>query len=618
MTITRRDFLNGTALAIAAGLAPAQLLHAQPRAGAPSAAYPPALTGLRGNHAGTYTLAHSLAREGAKYPAVLAREAFDLVVVGGGLSGLAAAWFYRRRFGANRRILILDNHDDFGGHAKRNEFTVRGKRLVTYGGSAEMPASAAGDAAVRELLAGMGLDAAQPPAAADPYAALGMGRAVFFDAEHFGRDQWVAGDPFGEAIDARSGARAGGPSGGPDPAALSRFLDSAPLPVADRAALTRLVAGTTDYLPALSGAERTAALRAMRYATFLRDKAGIGLAGQRFLRSRSLDAYALDADGISVADAIAIGLPAGANMPAPAGNARLGKSPASRLWFADGNASLARLLVQSLIPDVARIAAPAQVVSAAFDYGHLDRDGQPVRLRLNSTAIAVEPDGPITRVTYGFSGNLHRVEARHVVLAGYNMMIPYLLPSLPAQQKATLHNEAKAPLVYTKVALDHWQAFAALRTRRIHAPAMTYTDLWLEPPAGREPSDPAVLHMLHVPAVPDSGMPARDRFRAGRALLLGTPFDAMERDIRAQLDRMLGHQGFASKDVIRGITVNRWAHGYSYMPDSLAGENVAPDAAWPGLAGVGNISIANSDNAGSPSLTAAVAQGKRAIERLPG
>ncbi|SOY43545.1 NAD(P)/FAD-dependent oxidoreductase [Cupriavidus taiwanensis] len=616
MTITRRDFLNGTALAIAAGLAPAQVLHAQPRAGAPSAAYPPALTGLRGNHPGTYTLAHSLAREGAKYPAVLAREAFDLVVVGGGLSGLAAAWFYRRRFGANRRIMILDNHDDFGGHAKRNEFTVRGKRLVTYGGSAEMPASAAGDAAVRELLAGLGLDAAQPPAAvaADPYAALGMGRAVFFDAEHFGRDQWVAGDPFGEAIDARSSQRVGGPGA----AALSRFLERAPLPAADRAALARLAAGTTDYLPALSGAERSAALRTMRYAAFLRDHAGIGLAGQRFLRSRSVDAYALDADGISVADAIAIGLPAGANMPAPADHARLGKSPASRLWFADGNASLARLLVQSLIPGVARVAAPAQVASAAFDYSRLDREGQPVRLRLNSTAIAVEPDGPITRVTYGFSGDLHRVEARHVVLAGYNMMIPYLLPSLPAQQKAMLHNEAKAPLVYTKVALDHWQAFAALRTRRIHAPAMPYTDLWLEPPAGREPSDPAVLHMLYVPTVPDSGMPARDRFRAGRALLLGTPFDAMERDIRTQLDRMLGHQGFASKDVIRAITVNRWAHGYSYMPDSLAGENVAPEAAWPGLAGVGNISIANSDNAGSPSLTAAVAQGKRAIERLPG
>ncbi|WP_354684026.1 FAD/NAD(P)-binding protein [Cupriavidus necator] len=614
MTITRRDFLNGTALTIAAGLAPVQWLHAQQGAG--GSAYPPALTGLRGNHEGTYTLAHSLAREGAKYPRVLAREAFDLVVVGGGLSGLAAAWFYRRRFGANRRVLILDNHDDFGGHAKRNEFTVRGKRLVTYGGSAEMPPGAATDAAVRELLAGLGLDASRQPEAplADPYAALGMGRAVFFDAEHFGSDQWVAGDPFGDLIDARSGQR----PDRPDAATLARFLDHTPLPAADRAALARLAAGATDYLPGMSATERAAALRTLRYSTFLRDKAGIGLAGQRFLRGRPNDAYALDADGISVADAIAIGLPAGANMPPPVVNPRLGKSPASRLWFPDGNAPLARLLVQNLIPGVAPVASPADVVTVAFDYSRLDRDGAPVRLRLNSTAIAVEPDGNITRVTYGFGGNLHRVEARHVVLAGYNMMIPHLLPSLPAAQKTVLHDEAKAPLVYTKVALDHWQAFAALRTRRIHAPAMAYTDLWLEPPAGREPSDPAVLHMLYVPTVPDSGMRARDRFRAGRAFLLGTPFEVLEREIRAQLDRMLGRAGFASKEVIRGITVNRWAHGYSYMPDSLSGENVAPDAAWPNLAGVGNISIANSDNAGSPSLTAAVGQGKRAVDRLPG
>ena len=140
MTITRRDFLNGAALSIAAGIAPAGLVG-QARAQAAAAGYPPALTGLRGNHAGTFTLAHGLAREGTTYPTVLARESYDLVVVGGGISGLATAWFYRQKFGADRRILILDNHDDFGGHAKRNEFTVRGKTLVSYGGSAEMPSA---------------------------------------------------------------------------------------------------------------------------------------------------------------------------------------------------------------------------------------------------------------------------------------------------------------------------------------------------------------------------------------------------------------------------------------------------------------------------------------------
>ena len=119
-SITRRDFLNGAALTIAAGLTPAAQLAAQPRR------YPPALTGLRGQHAGSFEVAHALAREGRKFPVegLPVEETYDLVVVGGGISGLAAAWFYRRAK-PSARILILDNHDDFGGHAKRNEFTPR-------------------------------------------------------------------------------------------------------------------------------------------------------------------------------------------------------------------------------------------------------------------------------------------------------------------------------------------------------------------------------------------------------------------------------------------------------------------------------------------------------------
>ncbi|CAG9164386.1 NAD(P)-binding protein [Cupriavidus pampae] len=638
MTITRRDFLNGTALTIAAGLAPSALLEAAAQgtsqraaaASAPVAAtgsaspYPPALTGLRGNHAGTFTLAHSLAREGATYPTVLAQESYDLVVVGGGLSGLAAAWFYRRKFGAKARILILDNHDDFGGHAKRNEFTVRGRKLVTYGGSADMPASAAGNAAVRTLLAGVGLDATRAPALPQtPFAALGMGRAVYFDAEHFGRDGLVAGDPFADLIDAR--ATGGGTR--PTPDVLQRFVDAAPLAAQERAALLKLAAGEVDYLAGMAPGDRANYLARTRYATFLRERAGIGLGGLRFLRSRSNDAYALDADGISVGEAIAIGLPAGAGMPAPVLDPRLGKSPASRLWFADGNASLARLLVRDLVPGVVSGAAaagrPEDIGRAAFSYGGLDRDGNAVRIRLESTAIAVEPDVRITRVTYGWRGNLHRVEAQHVVLAGYNMMIPFILPTLPAAQKDALRAEVKAPLLYTKVALDNWRAFAALKAWRMHAPAMAYTDLWLEPPVAGSPSalatpdDPAVLHMLYVPTVPDSGMSVRERFRAGRALLLGTPYDELERGVRAQLDRMLGAGGFVSRDVIRAITVNRWAHGYSYMPSPLMPDDAALQTALAQAGkGIGNVRIANSDSAGSPSLTAAVEQGWRAVDGL--
>src|ERR1043166_6120151 len=132
--ITRRDFLNGMALTIASGLTPARQLRADP------ARYPPALMGLRGQHAGSFEVAHAVGREGRRYAIerLPVAESYDLVVVGGGISGLAAAWFYRRAAGENARILVLDNHADFGGHAKRNEFTNDGRTIIGYGGSQSM------------------------------------------------------------------------------------------------------------------------------------------------------------------------------------------------------------------------------------------------------------------------------------------------------------------------------------------------------------------------------------------------------------------------------------------------------------------------------------------------
>src|SRR5712691_3571508 len=130
--VSRRDFLNGVALTIAAGLTPAAQIAAQPLR------YPPALTGLRGQHPGSFEVAHE-ARDRVRFPidGLPVEESYDLVVVGGGISGLAAAWFYRHG-NPDARILILDNHDDFGGHAKRNEFRLDGRLILGYGGSESM------------------------------------------------------------------------------------------------------------------------------------------------------------------------------------------------------------------------------------------------------------------------------------------------------------------------------------------------------------------------------------------------------------------------------------------------------------------------------------------------
>ena len=139
--LTRRDLVGGMALSLAAGTTMSPL-QAVARGFLPASAlgadyYPPALTGMRGTHDGAFEVAHAVAREGKRFqpPGSQTDDTYDLVVLGGGLSGLAAAWHFREAAGLDASILILDNHDDFGGHAKQVEFNVDGRRLISYGGS---------------------------------------------------------------------------------------------------------------------------------------------------------------------------------------------------------------------------------------------------------------------------------------------------------------------------------------------------------------------------------------------------------------------------------------------------------------------------------------------------
>jgi len=155
--ITRRDFLNGIALGVAAGgtLSPLEILAQQT-----GGRYPPALTGLRGNHPGSFEVSHQLAWTGERWPIPdrLTDDVYDLIVVGGGISGLSAAFFHQQRSGGSSRVLVLDNHDDFGGHAKRNEFTVDGQTLIGYGGSQSIDTPSGYSPAASRLLVDLGID----------------------------------------------------------------------------------------------------------------------------------------------------------------------------------------------------------------------------------------------------------------------------------------------------------------------------------------------------------------------------------------------------------------------------------------------------------------------------
>ncbi|MCF5024416.1 NAD(P)-binding protein [Pseudomonas lurida] len=619
MDITRRDFLNGVAVTIAAGMTPLQLLQAAPD----GRYYPPALTGLRGSHAGSFEVAHQMGWEKKVFDTdkLPITEHYDLIVVGGGLSGLSAAWFYREKH-PKAKILILENHDDFGGHAKRNEFQAGGRMIIGYGGSeAFQSPNHLYSKEVNGLLKKLGVNIKRFETAFDRqfYPGLGLSRGVFFDKENFGEDKLVTGDPTPMVADDIAPDRL-------NARAISDFINDFPLPPADRQALIELHTAPKDYLPGKTAEEKATYLAATSYRDFLLKNVGLSEGAVKYFQSRTNDFMALSIDAVASSDAYSVGFPgfAGMNLAPISEEAAAEMEEPYIYHFPDGNASVARLLVRSLIPGVAPGHTMDDIVLAAFDYAKLDQPKAAVRLRLNSTAVSVRNVGDSVHVGYSRGGQLAQVRGKRCILACYNMMIPYLLKDLPAPQAHALSQNVKYPLVYTKVVIRNWQSFQKLGVHEIYAATQPYSRIKLDYPVSmggydhpRDPTQPIGLHMVYVPTSPNSGMNARDQARAGRGKLYGQTFEQLEAQLRDQLQRMLGPGGFDHERDILAITVNRWSHGYASFSNSLF-DDAEEDTAWMNLARkpVGHVAIANSDAAWSAYAHAAIDEAYRAVSEV--
>ncbi len=616
MDITRRDFLNGVAVTIAAGMTPLQLLQAAPD----GRYYPPALTGLRGSHVGSFEVAHQMGWEKKVFDTdkLPITEHYDLIVVGGGLSGLSAAWFYREKH-PKAKILILENHDDFGGHAKRNEFQAGGRMIIGYGGSeAFQSPNHLYSKEVNGLLKKLGVNIKRFETAFDRqfYPGLGLSRGVFFDKENFGEDKLVTGDPTPMVADDIAPDRL-------NARAISDFINDFPLPPADRQALIELHTAPKDYLPGKTAEEKATYLAATSYRDFLLKNVGLSEGAVKYFQSRTNDFMALSIDAVASSDAYSVGFPgfAGMNLAPISEEAAAEMEEPYIYHFPDGNASVARLLVRSLIPGVAPGHTMDDIVLAAFDYAKLDQPKSAVRLRLNSTAVSVRNVGDNVHVGYSRGGQLAQVRGKRCILACYNMMIPYLLKDLPAPQAHALSQNVKYPLVYTKVVIRNWQSFQKLGVHEIYAATQPYSRIKLDYPVSmggydhpRDPTQPIGLHMVYVPTSPNSGMNARDQARAGRGKLYGQTFEQLEAQLRDQLQRMLGPGGFDHERDILAITVNRWSHGYASFSNSLF-DDAEENTAWMNLARkpVGHVAIANSDAAWSAYAHAAIDEAYRAV-----
>jgi spermidine dehydrogenase len=263
------------------------------------------------------------------------------------------------------------------------------------------------------------------------------------------------------------------------------------------------------------------------------------------------------------------------------------------------------------------------IVLARFDYDALDRRGENTRIRLDSTCIDVRDAGDKVLVGYARAGAAHRIEAKHVVLACFHMVIPHIVPDLPQPQRRALAQNVKTPLVYTNVLVRDWQPWIRLKIYDISAPMSFHNRVALDFPVSlgayrhpRDPSEPMLLHLVHVPGAPNSGLDARAQFRIGAAKLLDMTFSDFEEKIRDELDRMLGAGGFASARDIAAITVNRWPHGYGYVANSLFDGDDYEGTVELARRPFGRIAIANSDAGGDAYAHIAIDQAQRAVREI--
>jgi spermidine dehydrogenase len=601
-------------------------------------------------------------------------ETYDCVIVGAGASGLAAAKFYRDRFGPSARILLLDPLPDYGGHATRNEFTVpngaaggANLRLLRNGGAVNLdsigtwdqPAGglldvpgAYGQPAL-DILEWAGVDPDAFPSSSTPGipASFGLRQMLLFPQEDWGADSLE-----------QTRRNATEPN---TPAGWTAFMNRLPYGQDAKDAIVRIQTGTTDWMDAKDGPrtveQKLTTLTQITYRQYLQryldapDEAIVeyqrrthSLLGAGVQVASAIDAWLLGLpgfQGVDLGDQEELAFPGMGRTP------QMGVKSVTdpTIAWPDGNSSLMRLMVAKLIPQAVPDVGGARpdqetVVNARTDYAQLDQPGNTVRIRLRTLVVGVRAAkrrGDTAEVDYILMDDdrrgparAYRVSARHVVMACWNRVTAQIVEGLPRPQVEGLCYARKVPLIYGRAALNNWQAFADARISNV---APRGNSLFWDttsiaagarfgsaygPTPNSPPSAPAVLNFTVVPSDP-ARTPQLAAYEAGREKLLGMSFGDLEDALWDVLERSVNRSGgdFDPARDVDSIMINRWNYGYAHELTSVWDPSLAgPVSGQPqviGRAPYRNVAIANSDSGAFAYAHSAFAEAARAVADLP-
>jgi spermidine dehydrogenase len=617
--ITRRDFLNGALAGSGALLlTSASPLQMMARGGATTPADDD-WTGYggvgdyansNGNTAAVFEAGHQI-RDGAfeSLPASVidTGETYDCVVVGGGISGLAAGLIFQRKAGEGKTCLVIDNHPIFGGEAKRNEFLVDGHRLIGHQGSALFWAPHP-HSFIGRFYESIGLKAPRLEYQkwAGPAPEIPLTRTPYLGSA-----------PYGQYFGAKFAAKSGQPNGVWVTDAGRAKLEGAPISAKAREELLKYQSGDSPApKPQYRGDAISRRLDTMTLEEYLMERHGISRETVRTFLFDEGGGFGLGPDALSGYTAYAFD--------------ELGPIPEDGTeMFPDGNSGIARLIAKTLIPEsIAGSTSLEDVCRKQVNFSALDRSGSTARIRLDSTAVWVKHDGDPAKsesvtVAYTRGGKTYRVKARSVVMAGGSWTTKHVVRDLPEDRKDAYAQFHRSPCMVANVAVRNWrflykmgisgcQWFGGLGSYMlVRKLALCGADS-----STISPDSPVVLAIKVLYSYP--GKTAEDQGHMGRGEMISTPFREYERQIRQQFTDMFAGSGFDASRDIAGIILNRWGHAYaSPAPGFYFGKDGKPA---PGdvlrAAPFGRIAFANTDLSGTPDHKSSIQEADRAVEQL--